>query len=322
MRITLVVPGLLALPSEALARISALSRLAALATVESCPDLDTALLADLNSDLPPAPLAALGAGLDLGQAWVVRADPVALVVGRNDVRLAGFAFDLDEAERGGLIALFNAHFAEDGLAFAAPRADAWFASSATTHEIATTSVDAIGGKPLRDRLPTGRDAARWRRWLTEAQMLLHDHPLARREGTPVHGLWFSGGGALIERAPIAAFDARAAEGRYGDVLRGLAQVARRVAAPVAPLADVLAKRTTDSVVVALAPIESAGDLEPLACDFLEPALDALLRASASAVKLIASGDGNVASWSAARASWLARLFPQQRPFVTPDPGWP
>jgi hypothetical protein len=54
-------------------------------------------------------------------------------------------------------------------------------------------------RPLDDHLPQGPRGAEWRRWLTEAQMLLHEHPLnAEREARslrPLNALWLSGGAA-------------------------------------------------------------------------------------------------------------------------------
>jgi len=55
------------------------------------------------------------------------------------------------------------------------------------------------GRPLDSHLPEGPRGAEWRRWLTEAQMLLHEHPLnQQREARglrPLNALWLSGGSA-------------------------------------------------------------------------------------------------------------------------------
>ncbi|MBU3694831.1 MAG: hypothetical protein FGM40_08405 [Rhodocyclaceae bacterium] len=54
-------------------------------------------------------------------------------------------------------------------------------------------------RPLDEHLPQGPRGAEWRRWLTEAQMLLHEHPLnVEREARglrPLNALWLSGGAA-------------------------------------------------------------------------------------------------------------------------------
>lgn len=73
-------------------------------------------------------------------------------------------------------------------------------------------------RPIDDFLPQGPRGAEWRRWLTEAQMLLHDHPLntarAQSGARPLNALWLAGGAAsappprccdlcLLGRLPLA-----------------------------------------------------------------------------------------------------------------------
>jgi hypothetical protein len=320
LRITFVLPGLLALPSEALAHESALSRIASLATPAPELDLDAALLADLSLDAAPAPLAALGAGVDVANRWVIRADPVTMVVGRDDARLGGYVHDLADAERTMLLALLNAHFAIDGLVFSAPRADAWFATSAAPHAIDTTSVEQAEGRTLRGLLPSGPDAARWRRWLTEAQMLLHEHTLAARADRPVNALWFSGGGMLPDISSLPSVHASAAPGRDGDLLRGIARVRGDDAALPGPLDAALKDTNREALILALAPVDSSAALARAARDFLAPALDALEHGRVSSVKLIADGERGTASWHARRRAWLARLTQRRSRFVPPPRG--
>jgi hypothetical protein len=318
LRITLVVPGLLSLPAEALAHDAALSRIASLATPAPEPDLDAALLADLPLDAPPAPLAALGAGIDVAKHWVIRADPVTMVVGHDDARLQGFVDDLDAAERNVLLALVNTHFADDGLVFVAPRSDAWFAMSMAVHAVDTTSPTRAAGQALRNLLPSGPDAARWRRWLTEAQMLLHEHALGARAGRPVSALWFSGGGVLPDVDRIPAVHAHAAPGRSGDVLRGVARAHGDDASLPDKLHATLEDANREAIVVVLPPADSPAALARASGNFLAPALDALERGRVSTVKLIAGGERGAASWHARRPSWLARMARRRTRFVPPS----
>ena len=306
MRITLVVPGLLALPAETLAREPALSRIAALADPAPEADLDTALLDELSLDAAVAPLAACGAGLDVAQRWVIRADPVTMTVGREDARLAGHVHDLDDAERATLLALMNAHFAVDGLRFAAPRADAWFAISDAAHAVITHPAERAAGRPLRELLPSGPDAARWRRWLTEAQMLLHDHALATRP-RPVNALWFSDGGMLPDAQRVPRVFAAAPVGRHADVLRGIARMRSCNVEHVATLDAVLANAKTDIAAIVLDPVAAGTALAPAARDFVEPALERLERGAVSSLRLIADGKQLAASWNVQRPSLLSRL---------------
>jgi hypothetical protein len=58
-------------------------------------------------------------------------------------------------------------------------------------------ADALGGN-LRESMPTGRDAARVNAWVSEVQMVLHEHPVnLRRESRglpPVNSVWLWGFG--------------------------------------------------------------------------------------------------------------------------------
>lgn len=317
MRITLVVPRLLSLPAQALASDASLARIASLANPVPESDLEGALLDDLGLEAAPAPLAALGAGVDVAKRWTIRSDPVVIVVGRDDARLDGYVHDLRDDERTMLLVLLNTHFAADGLVFHAPGADAWFATSDSPHAINTTPVERSVGQPLRSLLPAGLDAARWRRWLTEVQMLLHEHALAARAERPVNALWFSGGGVLPDAGRIPSVQAIGARTRNGDLLRGLARMQGDEAAIPSTFGEIFSRTKREAIAVALPPVESLDAWERVARDFLAPALDALARGSLSSVKLMADGGQGAASWHAERSSWLARLTRRRARFVPP-----
>jgi hypothetical protein len=209
MRLTLVVPHLVA-SGRALPDEPAFARLAAHAGKprDLARDLDTAAIAaGASSMLPIAPLAALVAGFDPGTSYVLRANPVALVAGRDDVLIAGRVDDLTAAEAQALIDALNAHFAQDGLAFHAPRPDAWFVVSRDHVPVDTTPLSQVEGE-LRPHLPRGEHGGIWRRWLSEMQMLLHAHDVnAAREAqgrAPVTGVWIEGGGVARQPATFAA----------------------------------------------------------------------------------------------------------------------
>ena len=318
LRITLVVPGLLSLPSDVLARDAALARLAAMSTVEEVADLEQAILADVSlQQAAPAPLAALGAGVDVADRWVARADPVSIVVGREDARLHDVVDDLSEAERATLVGLLDTHFSADGLAFASPRSDAWFASMRVPQHVDFVPVRRTFDVPLRPLLPSGDDAARWRRWLTEAQMLLHEHPLAERP-RPVNAIWFSGAGTLPPLQRASKFRAYAADGAAGDLVRGLARLHDERADRPARIADIVASSDRELVIVASNAVRSEEALAAVVRDHLEDALDAVDRSNVSSVKLIADGGEGAASWTVQRASWFARLRKHRTPFVSPS----
>jgi len=324
MRLTLAVPDLLALDHGALAGAPALSTLAHYARKPEtrCGTLDTFLLAHAPEAEPmaTAPFAALGAGLDPGEHYVLRADPVSLVAGRNDVALAARIDDLSADETGSLIATLNAHFGRDGLSFEAPRPDAWFILTDATPDVTTTPLAVVRGAIYR-WLPIGGDAARWRRWLSEMQMLLHDHAAntAReaRGRVPVTGIWISEGGRL-GRTPQESDRAMfAATGAAGDVARGLAR-ARGSTAGATPTSFAALPLQTSAIAV----VErmDAASVAQLQSAWLGPAVAALERGQLESLSLLSDGHGIAAAWHASRPGWRMRMAAKyaSRSFMPPQ----
>jgi hypothetical protein len=323
MRVTLAIPNLLAVPRAALAGVPALARLGryAGAPIAEPKGFDVALLvaAGRPRDTPTAPLAALGAGFDPGEALVLRADPVTLIAGRDDVLLAGRADDLDAADTAAMIATLNQHFASDGLEFHAPRPDAWFVTTRTAAAPSiTTELSEVSG-PIHAHLPRGDHAKPWRRWMSEIQMLLHEHPAnAAREAAgraPVTGIWLSGGGA--ETAPRDPVDATvfAASGPSGDVARGLADAQ---SLPV----DFVALPGVDHAIVVLPAVTDASAMSALAAAWIDPAVRSLERRALSSLALVADGSGGAFTWEARSPSWWQRLRTRLEvsAFVAPGAG--
>lgn len=302
MRFTLAFPH--ALPADDVDRIPALARIAAYGRRSDAGDADSAVAALLGAaGSATAPLAARGAGLDAGDAYVLRADPVTFIAGRDDVLLAGRVDDLAEGDVASLVATLNRHFADDGAVFHAPRADAWFVTA-----IESVPVEADPPRtdePIGARLPRGPHAATWRRWLSEMQMLLHEHPVNQaREAAglaPVTGIWISSGGTLpvtLAAAPVAL---HAAPSRLGDVAIGVAQVANLAVQPPPASFDALV-RGSDAMVV----MPRADDIEALARDWLAPALAALERGDLMHVTVVAAG-ARTRRYESSRPSWWRRL---------------
>lgn len=238
----LIVPGLLAaepFPADTpalralLARGQRLARPAASGLTEAlCQALGLA---------PPYPIAALGHGHDgggVGAGHWLRADPIHLHLNIDklipvDPRLLDL--NLDEASQ--LTASLNGHFQPDGLRFQALAPDRWYLRLARPAGIATTPLDAAVGRSIEAILPQGEESALWRRYLNEAQMLLHDHPVNRareaRGELPVNSVWFWGEGempaaftatadALYADTPVAAVLAGGLNLKYGKEPQGLA----------------------------------------------------------------------------------------------------
>ena len=128
MQLTLVVPGLLDLaetePARADAEGAALARLLATSPPPEVHDgaigiACAALGVARQRDWPFAPLLAVAANLDPGDAYWLLAEPVTLLVGQLDVRLGAVVDDLSADEAAALLATLNSHFAGDGLRFLA-----------------------------------------------------------------------------------------------------------------------------------------------------------------------------------------------------------
>jgi hypothetical protein len=326
MRLTLAAPDLLAMNRSLLAEAPSLARLARYAgpPVTQRGALDALLVSQWATwdRAAAAPLAALGAGLDPGSAYVLRADPVALVAGRNDVALAARIDDLDGSDTAALVATLNAHFDRDGLAFHAPRPDAWFVLVDHTPDLTTTPLAAVRGA-IYPWLPGGNDAARWRRWMSEMQMLLHEHPanVAReaRGCVPVTGIWLADGGRLAEPRQGPAIPIFAPPGAAGDVARGLAQLGGK-SAFVLPTHFAALPEQDGAVVVldrAEGPHASASQLH-----WVGGAVAALEHGSLTALSLLADGQGVSAKWHAQRPAWTRRAAAKfaPRPFALPSSG--
>lgn len=327
MRVTLAVPNLLAMDRAALAAVPGLARFARHAeSIAAEPaGMSTALLvaAGAPRETPVAPLAALGAGFAPGDALVQHADPVALVAGRDDVLLSGRIDDLSPADADAILAALNLHFADDGLAFHAPRPDAWFVTSRSTELPDTTPLPAVRGA-IQSHLPRGEHRKTWRRFLSEMQMLVHEHPAnAPREAqgrAPVTGIWLWGGGTLRDVPATPRIAMFAAPGPAGDVVRGLA-VHARSSAPAPPADFASLPRGDDAIVVLPAPA-NAGDVAALASAWLAPAAMALERRALAQLTLVADGNGAALVWTARAPSWRqrlrARFAPRAFAFPAPD----
>lgn len=184
-----------------------------------------------QNDWPVAPWLARAAGTDPGSRYWLCAEPVTLEVGRDEVRLACIVIDLDTDESAALLSSLRAHFAPDGLEFVERGAGRWWVTLAEPQRLETSPPGAALGKPLIEHLPRGADAPRWRRWQSEMQMLLFEHPVnhARESSgrSPVNYVWMWGGGTLRAGGPAAPAAAVFTE---AALLRDLARAVGTVAA--------------------------------------------------------------------------------------------
>jgi hypothetical protein len=173
---------------------------------------------------------------------------------------------------------------------------------------------------LHPHEPRGEHARTWRRWLSEAQMLLHEHPVnvAReaRGQPPVTALWISEGGVQATPASTSAVRFFAPDGRVGDVARGLARYAGAHAEP--PPEGFAALPAGDSLVVL--PPASTDTVDMLERHWLAPAVDALERGRLAQCTMVADGPDGAWTWHAhvpalvarMRARWAAAPFARPR----------
>ena len=205
MRLTLLIPDLLPPPgAERIVARSApfLRRMCGRGIVQHFPVIDTetwlcqAFEVEKQQDWPVAPLTALLDGLPAESGAWLRADPVHLQVQRSrTLVLAAPALDITGAEAESLLATLNQHFAGDGIRLEAAHPARWHLSHPEAGDVTAPTLSAVAGRPL----PRVQSQGRWHRWLTECQMLLHEHPVnvarEQRGAPPVNSLLLWGGGA-------------------------------------------------------------------------------------------------------------------------------
>ncbi len=190
MALDLVVPDLL-LPGDAPARLRSarlpfaekwLARADASTQAKSTP---LEWLAHAYGLEDPAPFAAIalageGASQDAQGEWL-RADPVHLRIDHDAVMLHDASvLGLARNEAAELVAALQAHFAVDGMHFAAPDPNRWYVRVRDGESARTTPLAAAFGRNVFGLLPEPRGRFNWRAALTEAQMTLASHAVNRR----------------------------------------------------------------------------------------------------------------------------------------------
>ncbi len=209
MHLTLFIPDLLPPDERYLAgggpAAPALQRLLGRGDVQRFPAIDAepwlcqAFEVEQREDWPVAALTAAVDGLATGTDWWLRADPVHLQMQRSSTLvLAAPALTLNDAEAAALTAALNAHFSTNGIAIIAAHPTRWYIRQQESVVVAGPTLSAAAGRPLPRMAGNGAHASHWHRLLTEAQMVLHEHPVNQaREarGLPVvNSLLLWGGG--------------------------------------------------------------------------------------------------------------------------------
>ncbi len=181
--------------SPALQRVFGRGDVQYFAAIDAEPWLCQAFEVEQREDWPVAALTAAVDGLDTGSDWWLRADPVHLQMQRNSSRvLAAPALTLNDIEADALVASLNAHFSTEGIAITAAHPTRWYIQQQEPTALHGPTLSAAAGQPL----PRMAQASHWHRVLTEAQMVLHEHPvnITREENRlpTVNSLLLWGGG--------------------------------------------------------------------------------------------------------------------------------
>jgi hypothetical protein len=315
MRLVLVVPGLL----DAVAAGVAQGRAPAVAELvgwsggplRNADGLDAEIASRYGiarqTDWPLAAIRAESLGLVTGGAYWLAADPVTLVVGRDDVAFSGIVDDLTITDAAALVATLNAHFAADDIELVAPKPDAMFARLAAAPRLATHPPAVTPGRPLRLRLPEGPDAPKFRRWQSEIQMLLHEHPVnveRAKNGRPaVNGVWFSGGGVLPPRPSPSPHTCTFANAGIAVALASHAK------APAQPLPASAAASLDGAGDAELLVVALASDVDVAQIDRLwaAPARDALARGRLEQITILAQDAGDAICWQTCRPGLWQRI---------------
>ncbi len=142
------------------------------------------------------------AGDAVGAAWM-RADPVYIQPEINGARLMahGEALSLSDADTAAFLPALRPYFGDSGCPLDAPDPQRWYLRMQPGAKLPDmVSLDDALGADLFEQLPDGPDGRRWRALLSEAQVVLHNHPRnAERAAAglaPVNSLWFWGAGVL------------------------------------------------------------------------------------------------------------------------------
>ena len=224
------------------------------------------------------PVAALTRALDAGDAslssWL-RADPAHIAPDINGARLLAYgeALALAEEDARQLLPALKPLFGDFGFPIDAPDPSRWslrLPKDARLPEFA--EPEAALGDDLSEYLPPGDAGRRWRALLTEAQVILHQHPwnaVRAAHGKPVvNSLWFWGAGV----APDAVETPHRQVKSRDPLLLALAKAAG------------VATNDGDAVDV-LVDLRHLRSLQAFAEDVLPPLLDELQRRQLDALNL-------------------------------------
>ncbi|MGX9720202.1 phosphoglycerate mutase [Stenotrophomonas acidaminiphila] len=206
------------------------------------------------------------AGDAAGSLWL-RADPANVAPDMQGARLMASAetLRLEPADTAALLPALQPLFAGFGFQLDAPSPARWYLRLPDDTPLpAFTAPDRALGDDLFEHLPEGDDSRRWRALLTEAQVVLHQHPWNEQRMAQgrraVNSLWFWGAGRLPQSVRTGHAQVRSRDA----LLQGLAAMAG-------------VRVDGDQAVDALVDLRQLRSLDQLTRDAIAPLLDAIGR---------------------------------------------
>ena len=222
------------------------------------------------------PVAAATRQRDVGDALIsawLRADPAHVRPDINGARLLAYgeALRLGAAECEDLLRPLRPLCGDAGFHLDAPTPARWYLRLPREAKLPTLAdpEDALGAD-LFEHLPEGPEGRRWRALLSEAQVVLHNHPVnARRAASglvPINSLWFWGASVLPDHVRTG-FTALHSD---DEAFQALAEIAGVPAHALPARAAVSA--ATEGAVSELFDLRRCRDLAALQSDWLAPLL--------------------------------------------------
>lgn len=218
------------------------------------------------------PVAALTRQFDLGDAqhlqWL-RADPAHVRADMGAGRLLAcgdLGLTTDEVDE--LLLPLKPLFGDAGSPISAGAPSRWYVSLPREAKLPVFAPPARAlGDDIFPHLPEGDLGRRWRTLLSEAQIVLHNHPLNARRAVagklPVNSLWFWGGGVLPDHVRCVA------QQLHSDDLL-VAALARQAGANWSELPATLA--VPSDVAMMVVDLRRVREMVRLDADWIAPAL--------------------------------------------------
>ncbi len=194
----------------------------------------------LDEPFAAAPLALSAAHGTVSGAWVCFATPVHYLAEMSNVRLArNGILRLKEATALALAEDFNRIWYGSGICMKVGRFADLFCIFDAPLQVTTHDADAVLERHIEEFLPTGADAARLRRLMSETEMWLFEHAATRGAATrgaatacepTINGLWLWGGGE-VRTSPLRRDLKFSGEDALFDYFQGDVSSGGIVAAP-------------------------------------------------------------------------------------------